>query len=54
LQKSLLEQHVLIRSCANYPGLDARYYRVAVRGAEENNRLLAALRYTLSGTTLAD
>ncbi|MFS9433586.1 threonine-phosphate decarboxylase CobD [Citrobacter sp. C348] len=54
LQKSLLEQHVLIRSCANYPGLDARYYRVAVRGAEENNRLLVALRYALSGTTLVD
>lgn len=54
LQKSLLEQHVLIRSCANYPGLDARYYRVAIRGLEENNRLLAALRHALSGTALAD
>lgn len=54
LQKLLLEQHVLIRSCANYPGLDARYYRVAVRSEAENNRLLAALNHTLSGTTLAD
>lgn len=54
LQRSLLEQHILIRSCANYPGLDARYYRVAVRGEEENNRLLAALSLTLNGTTLAD
>ena len=54
LQRAMLEQHVLIRSCANYPGLDARYYRVAVRSQEENNRLLAALRKVLSGTTLAD
>ncbi|NCB89645.1 MAG: aminotransferase class I/II-fold pyridoxal phosphate-dependent enzyme, partial [Gammaproteobacteria bacterium] len=54
LQRAMLEQHVLIRSCANYPGLDARYYRVAVRSQEENNRLLAALHKVLSGTTLAD
>lgn len=54
LQRAMLEQHVLIRSCANYPGLDARYYRVAVRSQEENNRLLAALRKVLSGTTPAD
>ena len=54
LQRMLLEQHVLIRSCANYPGLDARYYRVAVRSQEENDRLLAALNNTLSGTTPAD
>ncbi|NTX84195.1 threonine-phosphate decarboxylase [Citrobacter youngae] len=53
LQKSLLEQHVLIRSCANYPGLDARYYRVAVRSKDENDRLLAALNNTLSGTNPA-
>lgn len=53
LQRLLLEQHILIRSCANYPGLDARYYRVAVRGQDENNRLLAALRRSLTGTALA-
>ncbi|WP_336240538.1 threonine-phosphate decarboxylase CobD [Citrobacter werkmanii] len=54
LQRAMLEQHVLIRSCANYPGLDTRYYRVAVRSMEENNRLLAALRKALSGTALVD
>lgn len=54
LQRAMLEHHILIRSCANYPGLDARYYRVAVRSQEENNRLLAALRKVLSGTTPAD
>lgn len=54
LQLALLKQHVLIRSCANYPGLDARYYRVAVRSQEENNRLLTALRKALSGTVPVD
>lgn len=53
LQRELLEQHILIRSCANYPGLDGRYYRVAVRGKAENDRLIAAMRRALSGITPA-
>ncbi len=48
LQYALLQQRVLIRSCANYPGLDGRYFRVAVRSEAENQRLLAALRQALS------
>lgn len=48
LQRALLEQHVLIRSCANYPGLDARYFRVAVRSASENDRLVAAFKQVLA------
>lgn len=50
LQRALLERHILIRSCANYPGLDGRYYRVAVRSEEENDRLIAAMGSVLSGT----
>ena len=34
---------IAIRSCADYFGLDAHWYRVAVRTAEENGRLVAAL-----------
>lgn len=49
LQRALLERHVLIRSCANYPGLDGRYYRVAVRGQAENDVLIAAMTAVLSG-----
>lgn len=49
LQRALLEEHILIRHCKNYPGLDERYYRVAVRGEAENNLLLSALRKVLSG-----
>jgi threonine-phosphate decarboxylase len=43
LQQALLQQHILIRSCANYPGLENGYYRVAIRSPEENQQLLTAL-----------
>lgn len=43
LKEKLLERGVLIRSCANYHGLGPDWYRVCVRGEEENRRLLAAL-----------
>lgn len=48
LQQVLLERHILIRSCANFAGLDARYYRVAVRTEAENRQLIAALEAVLS------
>ncbi|WP_437888940.1 threonine-phosphate decarboxylase CobD [Phytobacter sp. V91] len=51
LQQALLEKHILIRSCANYPGLDGRYYRVAVRSAQENDLLTGALQRVLSNTS---
>ena len=43
LQEKLAKSRILIRNCANYEGLDAYYFRVAVRGAEENGRLTQAL-----------
>ena len=43
LQERLAKSRILIRNCANYAGLDARYFRVAVRSAEENGRLVQAL-----------
>ena len=48
LQYALLEKQILIRSCANYLGLDGRYFRVAIRSCEENQRLLTALRQALA------
>lgn len=39
----LLERGILIRSCADYAGLDEHYYRIAVRRREENRALLRAL-----------
>lgn len=53
LQQALLTRHILIRSCANYPGLDGRYFRVAIRSRQENDRLLVALTDVLSDTSRA-
>ena len=43
LRDRLLPQRILIRDCANFPGLSDRYFRVAVRSRQENERLLEAL-----------
>lgn len=43
LQERLLPERILIRDCANFQGLDGRFFRVAVRSRAENERLLAAL-----------
>lgn len=44
LQSALLKYHLLIRHCKNYRGLDASYYRIAIRTKEENCRLINALK----------
>ena len=43
-ERLLHEKQILIRSCANYRGLDAGDCRVAVRTHAENEQLIAALR----------
>jgi len=43
LRTRLLERGVLIRNCGNFVGLDGSYFRVAVRLAEENERLVEAV-----------
>ena len=40
---ALRQEGILLRSCSNFPPLDAHYLRVAVRTAAENERLIAAL-----------
>ena len=47
LKERLLARGVLIRSCANYPGLGPGYYRVAVRTRRENQVLLSELKEVL-------
>ncbi len=44
LTDKVLHAGIAIRSCANYDGLDDRFFRVAVRSDEENARLVGALR----------
>ena len=43
LRERLLPYRILIRDCANFPGLSDSFFRVAVRGHEENRQLLSSL-----------
>lgn len=43
LSDRLAEQGILIRTCTDYEGLNPHWYRVAVLGKEENDRLLEEL-----------
>lgn len=43
LRRRLLARGLIIRDASNFPGLEARFVRVAVRRPEENDRLVAAL-----------
>ncbi|MEW5775055.1 MAG: cobyric acid synthase, partial [Thermodesulfobacteriota bacterium] len=47
-RRLLLEHGVAIRVCANFTGLGDRHFRVAVRGEEDNGRLLDALAASLA------
>ena len=52
LYNRMLKQGVLIRSCSNYPGLDASCYRICVKTEEENREFLHKLsQCTVSGRT---
>lgn len=43
LKERLLPHGILIRDCSSFMGLSGQFFRVAVRSAEENNRLLYCL-----------
>ncbi|HAM15477.1 MAG TPA: threonine-phosphate decarboxylase [Eggerthellaceae bacterium] len=47
LREPLLERGFAIRPCENFRGLDASWFRIAVRTTNENERLLAALHTVL-------
>lgn len=42
LYERMLDHHILIRSCANYHGLDEHWYRIAVRMPQQNDLLISA------------
>lgn len=46
LQSLLKQQNILIRDCSNYPGLSDKYFRVAVKLPEQNQKLVSALQKT--------
>ena len=43
LRDQMLSRRIVIRDASNFRGLDERFFRIAVRGREENERLLKAL-----------
>jgi threonine-phosphate decarboxylase len=47
LRQQLLAHRIVIRDASNFRGLDERFFRIAVRGREENERLLSALEQCL-------
>ncbi len=47
LRSALLRGGIAIRDCSSFPGLGWRFFRVAVRGPEENQILLGALEHFL-------
>jgi len=51
LKEMLIRKGLLIRDCSNFPGLDDKYFRVAVRRREEDLLLLQALGAVLSEKT---
>lgn len=44
LYTSLLQEGILIRNCANFKGLNASFFRVAVKKRTENEKLLSILK----------
>jgi threonine-phosphate decarboxylase len=47
LRQRMLAHRIVIRDASNFRGLDERFFRLAVRGRQENEQLLAALEQCL-------
>lgn len=43
LRERLLQKSLLVRDCSNFAGLDGQWIRIAVRGRDDNRRLVEAL-----------
>ena len=50
LRGALLFQGLIVRDTSNFKGLDERYFRLAVRGRRDNDRLLAGLAACWAGS----
>jgi threonine-phosphate decarboxylase len=48
LRRQMLDRRLIIRDASNFRGLDERYFRIAVRRRQENDRLLQALKQCLN------
>jgi len=43
LNEKLIEKGILVRNCANFRGLNNRFFRIAVKNREANIKLISAL-----------
>lgn len=50
LFEKCLKEHILIRDCSNYPGLEKGYYRIAVKKHDANEKLIRALQNILQNS----
>jgi threonine-phosphate decarboxylase len=48
IQDLLIKDNIIIRDCSNFIGLSEKYFRVAVRTREENQKLLNALKLAMN------
>ncbi|MDD4326113.1 MAG: aminotransferase class I/II-fold pyridoxal phosphate-dependent enzyme, partial [Candidatus Bathyarchaeota archaeon] len=48
LKELLAKEHILIRDCCTFVGLDDSYVRVTVRSAKDNQRLVDTIKKVLS------
>jgi threonine-phosphate decarboxylase len=47
IQDLLIKDNIIIRDCSNFTGLNDKYFRVAVKTREENQKLLKALKLVM-------
>jgi threonine-phosphate decarboxylase len=50
LKEELAKEHMLIRDCCTFMGLDDAYFRITVRSAEDNQKLVQTIRQILEKT----
>jgi threonine-phosphate decarboxylase len=48
LKEALAQQHILIRDCCTFMGMDNSYFRVTVRSAKDNQQLVEKIKQALS------
>lgn len=47
LKEALVKERMLIRDCCTFMGLDDKYFRVTVRSAKDNQKLVKAIKQIL-------
>ena len=48
LKELLAKEHILIRDCCTFMGMDDTYFRVTVRSAKDNQKLVETIKQKLT------